>query len=154
MLPRELPRRPTPAKLARATVGETETGDSAGSTPARVAVRIAVAEWIAANRMRDLERLVGLYAPAVSVFGNDRDVARAAVRRDKARTLAQTEELSAGEPTVVVAPGGRTASTRVRLRYVTAGRRPGSGEVIRELGWVRMPDGWKIASERDVAELR
>jgi hypothetical protein len=152
--PIEPPPRPTSAKPPRAADGEPVSGDRGRGTPARVAVHIAVSEWIVAHRMRDLDGLVALYAPTVSVFGSDRDVPRAAVRRNKARALAQTEELSGGRPTVEVTPGGRSATTRVRLRYVTAGRSPESGEVTRELGWVHTPDGWKITSERDVAAFR
>jgi hypothetical protein len=50
--------------------------------------------------------------------------------------------------------GGRRAVTRFRKRYVIEGptiRR--RGEVIQELRWSRLPDGWRITAERDAEVL-
>jgi hypothetical protein len=159
---RDLPPRPASQQpVARADdtrvtrTDDTRDRDGRGSgTPSGVALRIAVSEWIVAHRMEDLDRLMGLYAPKLAVFGDGHDVARDAVRRDKQRAFAANERLVSAEPTVTLGAGERTASSRVRLRYVTRGSRPASGDVVRELGWVWTPGGWKIESERDVAVLR
>lgn len=102
----------------------------------RVALRIALSEWLASARFREIDRHVAFYLPQVSVYFVERDVPRTAIRADKARLLGQAEmvEVMAGEPTITWSPDARRATVRFRKQSVIGGPDAShSGEVLQEL---------------------
>jgi ketosteroid isomerase-like protein len=148
---------PRPELPARTIGRSRSTGADRGSDPsshARVTLRIAAAEWVAAMRFRDVDKLMTLYAPTLAEFEGARDVSRGAVRNDKQRQLAAADVVAANDPGIAMAPSGRTANTRLVLRVSRSDGRSAPTDVVRELGWVLTPTGWRIDRERDVTDVR
>ncbi len=124
-------------------------------TTERVALRAARDRWLAATNERDAEKQMSLYMPKMDAFYSSRNASRDHVRNHKARVYAQARsiEMRAGEPEITFDRNGRTATMRFRKTYLIRGRRGNNrGEAVQELRWTRTNDGWRIASERNVAE--
>jgi hypothetical protein len=114
-------------------------------------------EWIAATNGADLPGQMTFYPPRVSAFYLARDVSRDVVLAEKRRVFdrAHVIDIRASEPDVAVAADGRSAVMRFRKRYVIQGPRiDRAGEVVQELRWVRLAEGWRIDSERDIRVLQ
>ena len=116
----------------------------------------ALGEWLDATKRGDIERQMRFYPARVPVYYTWRDVSWSAVRVEKTQVFgaATTLQIATDAPTVEVADDGRSAVTRFRKRYVIDGpviRR--RGEVVQELRWRRLPDGWRIVGERDAEVL-
>jgi hypothetical protein len=136
-------------------------GDSPAAAPAprvadRRALTAALDEWLAATRRGDIEAQMQFYPARVPVYYTWRDVPRAAVREEKMKVFGEATrlEIATDPPVLELTDGGRGAVTRFRKRYVIEGptiRR--RGEVIQELRWSRLPDGWRITAERDAEVL-
>jgi hypothetical protein len=99
---------------------------------------------------------MNFYAPVVEAFYLSRNVPRSSVRAEKARLMSQLTSIDVriGEPDILISSDGRTATVRFHKSWEFKGAQPGSGEVLQELQWVKMSDGWKIKSERDVQVIR
>ncbi|MBD0327262.1 MAG: serine/threonine protein kinase, partial [Pyrinomonadaceae bacterium] len=122
----------------------------------RSALRLLLGDWVAATNARDVDKQIGFYAPVVEAFYRKRNVPRSEVRAEKARLVSQLTSIDVrvGEPDILISNDGRTATMRFHKSWEFKGAQPGSGEVLQELQWVKMSDGWKIKSERDVQVLR
>jgi hypothetical protein len=143
------PRSAVEERAAAASPGSTRVSES-------TALDAALREWLEATRRGDVERQMRYYPARVPVYYTWRDVGRDAVRDEKLKVYgaATRLEIATGTPAVEVTDGGRSALARFRKRYVIEGpviRR--RGEVVQELRWVRMPDGWRIVAERDAEVL-
>ena len=151
---------PASSDHAAASVGavpsEQRVPPTAAEARARREIRGAVMAWIDAQRRRDLDAQMRFYPQRVSVFYRARDVDRRAVRAEKARVLgdASNVELSVGEPIIAVDVTEGRATTRFRKRYAIQGPHvQRHGEVVQELRWLKLSDGWKIVAERDAEVL-
>ena len=128
----------------------------AAATEDGTALDGALGEWLDATKRGDIERQMRFYPARVPVYYTWRDVPWSAVRQEKTQVFgaATTLQIVTDTPTVELADDGRSAVTRFRKRYVIDGpviRR--RGEVLQELRWRRMPDGWRIVGERDAEVL-
>ncbi len=129
----------------------------AGRDADAVTLRAALNEWLAATNARDIDRQMTFYLPTLAAYYLKRTVPRAAVRAEKAHVFAQanTIDIHAAEPEILLRDDGRTAVMRFRKTYAIAGGgQDRRGEVIQELRWQRTSAGWRISSERDVKVLR
>ena len=129
---------------------------SAGSNRAAV-LRTSLERWIAATNERDIKSYISFYMPRLKAFYLARDVARQAVRSERARAFENADSIAvrALSPETIFIDDGRVAIMRFRKQYETKrGARSRRGEVIQELRWQRTDEGWKIFSERDVRVLR
>ncbi len=126
-----------------------------GSSPGAEGLRGALDAWIASTNTRDLSGHMRFYLPQVSTFYLARNVSREFVRREKARLFrGGPVSIDAEEPEIDPSPDGRTATVRFRKRYAVSGARGEKrGEVLQEMTWVRTPQGWRIAGERDAKVL-
>jgi serine/threonine protein kinase/ketosteroid isomerase-like protein len=134
-------------------------GNDAQTKPpaeARVELRAALNDWIAATNSRDINRQMVFYAPTLSIFYRKRNATISSVRAEKAGLLAQVDsvEVRATDPEIQLDTDGQAATMRFHKSWNFSGRRPESGEVIQELRWRKMDSGWKIVSERDVEVIR
>ncbi|MFN2634705.1 MAG: hypothetical protein ABR610_14920 [Thermoanaerobaculia bacterium] len=114
-------------------------------------LRDALDAWIDSTNARDLSGHMRFYQPRVNTFYLQRNVSRDFVRREKARLFdGGPVSVAAGEPEIDPSPDGRTATVRFRKRYAVAGGQGEKrGEVLQEMQWIRTPEGWRIAGERD-----
>lgn len=139
--------------------GTTGTGDPAATShqPRPDAeLESALNDWLTATRTGDIDAQMRFYPARVAVYYTWRNVARQAVRTEKLRVFgaATRLEITTDAPTIELTDGGDSAVSRFRKRYVIEGphvRR--RGEVLQELRWARMPDGWRIVVERDAEVL-
>ncbi|MEJ7708367.1 MAG: hypothetical protein WKF84_00520 [Pyrinomonadaceae bacterium] len=79
------------------------------------------------------------------------------MQTDKRRLdkLASLETVRVSPPDLTVSRDGRTAQMSFRKEYgVENSRIKRRGEVVQELRWIKMDDGWKITSERDLRVIR
>jgi ketosteroid isomerase-like protein len=119
-------------------------------------INAALADWLDATKRGDIDRQMSFYPPRVPVYYTWRDVPRDAVRDEKRKVFgaATRLDITTDTPSIEVSDNGRSALARFRKRYVIEGpttkRR---GEVVQELRWSRMPDGWRIVAERDAEVL-
>lgn len=143
-----------------ASVPSSERGAAAAATrellPDIAAVESALSDWLEAMKAGDIEAQMRFYPAHVPVYYTWRDVTRQAVRTEKVRVFgaATRLEIVTDTPTVELAADGESAISRFRKRYVIEGpnvRR--RGEVMQELRWARMLDGWRIVAERDAEVL-
>jgi hypothetical protein len=112
--------------------------------------------WLEATKAGDIETQMRFYPTQIPVYYTWRNVTRQAVRAEKRRVFggATRLEITTDTPTVELTDNGDSAVSRFRKRYLIEGpsvRR--RGEVLQELRWARMPDGWRIVGERDVEVL-
>ena len=126
------------------------------SPPNHSEVVAALNAWLEATRAGDVDGQMRFYPARVPVYYTWRNVTRAAVREEKVRVFgtATRLEIATDTPSVELADDGRRAVVRFRKRYLIEGpvvRR--RGEVLQELEWARMPDGWRIVGERDAEVL-
>ncbi len=123
--------------------------------PATGGLRDALDAWVDSTNARDLSGHMRFYLPRVNTFYLTRNVSRNFIRQEKARLFqGGSVSVTAGEPEIDPSPDGRTATIRFRKRYAVSGARGEKrGEVLQEMKWVRTPDGWRIASERDAKVL-
>ncbi|MEO8190316.1 MAG: hypothetical protein ABI682_08220 [Acidobacteriota bacterium] len=123
--------------------------------PAKGGLRDALDAWVDSTNARDLSGHMRFYLPRVNTFYLTRNVSRDFIRQEKARLFHRGPvSVAAGEPEIDPSPDGRTATVRFRKRYAVSGARGEKrGEVLQEMKWVRTPDGWRIASERDAKVL-
>jgi len=134
--------------------------DSASTRADREAagdLRDALAEWIAATNRRDIGKQMGFYMPVMKAFYLKRNVAKEAVRREKARVFERAKriDIRAEEPEIVFRESRQIAIMRFRKRYaIEGGGESRRGEVVQELRWQRTSRGWRIYSERDVRVIR
>ncbi len=141
-----------PAKATPHAIGAPVAEPAAATT-----LRAALDEWIGATNARDIDRQMTFYLPTLAAYYLKRTVPRAAVQAEKARVFAKADtiDIRAAEPEILLRDDGRTAVMRFRKAYVIAGGgQDRRGEVIQELRWQRTPEGWRISSERDVRVLR
>ena len=144
-----------PTRSAVPTVGSPAT-----ATPAQIsdhgALDTALSDWLEAMRRGDIEGQMHFYPPRVAVYYTWRDVPRSAVRDEKLKVFgaATTLQIATDAPSIERGGDGRSVVTRFGTRYVIDGpviRR--HGEVVQELRWTRMADGWRIIAERDAEVL-
>jgi ketosteroid isomerase-like protein len=145
--------------VASAPAGADDSSASprTGSNETAFFLRRALEDWIAATNARDIERQMSFYPPVLRAFYLTRNAPRAAVRAEKERIIqrAQTVDVRAAAPELIIQERGRAAVMRFRKSYVIeGGGRNRSGEVVQELRWQLTPEGWKIFSERDVRVIR
>lgn len=135
----------------------------AGASPSPTGTRAAQAElqalrdqWIDATRERDINKLISFYPPVVETFYLKRNVSRAAVRAEKLKLIEQASsiEMQTGQPETSLSSDGRVAIMTFRKSWNFRGTQNSSGEVIQELRWEKMNEGWKIVSERDIGVIR
>ena len=157
-----------PAQTASAGNSSTATsnvsapGSSESPRPAdnssdpRNLLRSLLNEWVAATNARDVNKQMDFYAPVIEAFYLKRNVPRSQVRAEKARLMSHLTSIDVrvGEPDILISNDGRTATMRFHKSWEFKGAQPGSGEVLQELQWEKMSDGWKIRSERDVQVVR
>jgi hypothetical protein len=120
-------------------------------------LRSALNSWIDATNQKDIDGQMTFYVPRLKAYYLTRNTPRNAVRADKSRAFASARSIRivAHEPEIIFHDTGRIAVMRFRKQYNIAERsRSRRGEVIQELRWQRMPDGWRIFSERDVRVIR
>lgn len=120
-------------------------------------LRSSLENWIAATNARDIRNHLSFYMPRLKAFYLSRNVAREAVRNERARAFERADliEVRALAPETIFVEDGRVAIMRFRKQYMTKnGSQSHRGEVIQELRWQRTAQGWKIFSERDVRVLR
>jgi ketosteroid isomerase-like protein len=122
-------------------------------------VREVLDDWVAAAASRNVERLMGFYAPELETFYGRRDVTSSSLRAELTRLYGRAERVEArvlGGPQVTFEDGGRTASARVRLSYSVEekGGRTRRGEVTQQLRLVKTGGGWKISNQRGEKMLR
>jgi hypothetical protein len=120
------------------------------------ALESALNGWLEATKAGDIETQMRFYPNRVPVYYTWRNVTRQAVHAEKQRVFgaATRLDITTDRPTVELASDGDSAVSRFRKRYLIEG--PGvrrRGEVLQELRWARMPDGWRIVGERDVEVL-
>lgn len=132
-------------------------GSGSESREIFASLRGALADWVAANNARDVEKHLSFYAPKLYAYYRARNVSREFVRSDKARLFGRALliDVQAGAPEIVLDKDGRTALMSFRKQYVV--KSSGSeryGEVLQELRWQRTDDRWEIISERDVRVMR
>lgn len=123
----------------------------------RAQLRGALDAWIAATNARDMEKVMTFYGPKLEVFYRSRNVNQEVVRDDKTRSFqrAETLEVSAGEPEIVIGSDGRTADMTFRKKYfIKVQGRERRGEVLQLLRWQRNDKGWEIVGERDLRVMR
>jgi hypothetical protein len=148
--------RPAPAPVVSvASRSRPQARFDAGS--ARLELRQALSQWIAATNGDDTGGYMRFYMPQVDPFYLARNVSRSFVRAEKNRVLhrARRVRVTAGEPEIAFDEHGRTAVMRFPKRYVIEGpRNTRRGTVLQELRWVRTDGGWKIVGERDAKVLR
>lgn len=144
-----------------ATAGRTAT--DARSSPQGAGresdVREVLDDWRAAAVSRNVDRLMGFYAPELEIFHGRRDVTSSSLRAELTRLYGRAEKVEArilGEPRLTFEEGGRTASARVRLGYTVEdkGGKVRRGEVTQQLRLVKTGGGWKISSQRGQNMLR
>ncbi|MEP6802206.1 MAG: hypothetical protein ABJC07_09735 [Acidobacteriota bacterium] len=125
------------------------------ASPGAEGLRDALDAWIASTNTRDLSGHMRFYLPQVRTFYLTRNVSREFVRGEKARLFrGGPVSVDAEEPEIDPSPDGRTATVRFRKRYAVSGARGEKrGEVLQEMTWVRTPQGWRIAGERDAKVL-
>ena len=150
---------PQPADAGREAAGvDTSAQTTAEAGPAgagfdegreRAELRAALGGWVEATNARDVGRQMSYYNPRLEAFYLTRDTPASSVRAEKERVFRRTGQVrvEASEPSITVAPDGRTATMRFRKRYRIEDR---AGEVVQELRWLKTADGWKIISERDL----
>jgi ketosteroid isomerase-like protein len=137
--------------------GEPSSAPSAAELAARRELVAAVFEWINATNARDFDAQDKFYPDKMDAFYLWRDVSRAAVLEEKRRVFrsAETIDIKADAPQIIVEPGGQSARMYFRKSYrIDGSRRNRSGEVLQELRWEKQPEGWKIVSERDLRVIR
>ena len=119
-------------------------------------LKAALRDWVTSTNARDVNRQMTFYAPTLSVFYLRRNVSHGAVRNEKTRLLSQYQniEVRVGEPEIQLGPDKETATMRFRKSWTFTGAASGGGEVIQELRWRKMNDGWKITGERDIEVIR
>lgn len=120
-------------------------------------LRQALSGWVTATNARDTDALMSFYAPKLERYYLRKNFTRAQVRTDKRRLdeLASLEAVRVGPPDLTVSPDGRTAQMSFRKEYgVENSKIKRRGEVVQELRWIKMDDGWKITSERDLRVIR
>jgi hypothetical protein len=142
--------------LGRPPVRSALDDSPAAATPDGSALDGALGDWLDATKRGDIERQMRFYPARVPVYYTWRDVPWSAVREEKTQVFgaATTLQIVTDTPTVQLADDGGSAVTRFRKRYVIVGpviRR--RGEVVQELRWQRMADGWRIVAERDAEVL-
>lgn len=123
----------------------------------RAALRYALKVWTERTNKADAEKLSELYAPKVAVFYLERDVARSAVRREKARLSAPPNSINIqiNEADIALERDGRAARMRFNKLYTLGrGRAAKRGEVLQELRWSKTEEGWRITGERDVKVIK
>ena len=145
-------RSPSPRGDARSQPLEVGAADAE-----RRALRESLDGWIGATNSRDINRQLSYYLPRLDAFYLSRNVSREAVRREKTGAFGQADSItiSAANPEINFSRDGRTATMRFRKSYaIEANGQRRQGEVLQEIGWQKVADGWKIASERDLQVLR
>lgn len=136
-----------------------QIGDAAGGRGVRgddALLTAALGDWVTATNDRDIEKLRGFYAPELVTFYRRRKASSSTVMREKARLLAQPHDVNIRVSETTIRYGGDPlkATLRFRKSFSTGGQRARPSEVIQELVWQKMGDGWKIVSERDVRVIR
>ncbi|HEX8920028.1 MAG TPA: protein kinase, partial [Pyrinomonadaceae bacterium] len=141
----------------RETVSPTPDNSQQNPTgDARVELRAALVDWVAATNTRDLNKQMAFYAPTLSVFYRKRNATQASVRAEKNRLSSQADAINVrvGEPEIQLDPNEQAATMRFHKSWSFSGSNRESGEVIQELRWRKTDAGWKIVSERDVEVIR
>jgi hypothetical protein len=147
------------ASAARADAGAAESTPvalGASDNSAAGHLRQALTEWIAATNKRDIDKQMSFYVPRLKAYYLSRNTPRDFVRDEKARVFAAATviDIQADEPEIIFQDGGRAAIMRYRKKYrIENGKRSRRGEVIQELRWQRVAEGWQIFSERDIRVL-
>lgn len=134
-----------------------QTADAAGERSGDDALlTAALGDWVAAANNRDIEKLMGFYAPELSTFYRRRKASSRTVMREKARLLAQPHDINirVSEPTIRYGGTPLKATLRFRKNFSAGGQQARPSEVIQELVWQKTGDGWKIVSERDIRVIR
>lgn len=119
-------------------------------------LRSALSEWIRATKNRDIEKQMSFYVSRLKAYYLTRNTPRGFVRDEKLRVFAAASliDIQADEPEIIFQDGGNTAVMRYRKKYrIVNGDHSRRGEVIQELRWQRVGDGWRIFSERDIRVL-
>lgn len=132
-------------------------GNSSDAQGALASLRGALDEWVAATNARDLERLMKFYSPEVDVYYRARNVSQDFVRADRTRLLQRADaiEVHVGAPEITISSDDRTATMKFRKGYMMKVQgRERRGDVIQQMQWRRMDEGWKIVGERDIRVLR
>jgi ketosteroid isomerase-like protein len=139
-----------------ASTNRTPLSTSLGQKEADL-LRALLNEWIAATNNRDIEKQMTFYVPTLNAYYLGRNYSRSAVRAEKDRVFkrASVIDIRAGEPEIIFQNGGQLAIMRFRKQYaIEGGGQNRRGEVVQELHWKKVGDGWKIISERDVKVIR
>lgn len=121
------------------------------------ALREALSGWVAATNARDTDALMNFYASKLERYYLRKNFTRDEVRTDKRRLdkLASLEAVRVGPPELTVSSDGRSAQMSFRKEYgVENSKIKRRGEVVQELRWIKLVDGWKITSERDLRVIR
>ena len=142
-----------PSEQAATPATEAPAGASPAGASEEEELRGALAAWIDATNARDLERQMSFYDSRVGTFYLARDVAREAVRAEKAAVISRASKVDvrADPPQVFLTRDGRTATMRFRKQFaIEGGGADRRGAVLQELRWRRTPQGWKIVGERDL----
>jgi ketosteroid isomerase-like protein len=147
------PERPAPKGTNNPVIENTQQNSP---RDARVELRAALGQWVAATNSRDLDKQMSFYAPTLSVFYRKRNATQALVRAEKSRLLTQADsiEVRVGEPQIQLEQDEQMATMRFNKLWNFGGANRENGEVIQELRWRRSDSGWKIISERDVEVIR
>ena len=145
------PSNPAAAPSIRGPAPVSREDDSAAEI-----LRQTLREWIDATNNRDIEKQMTFYEPRLKAYYLSRNTSRDFVRDEKARVFAGARviDIRAEEPEIIFQDSGRTAVMRYRKKYrIENGRHSRQGEVIQELRWQRVAEGWHIFSERDIRVL-
>lgn len=119
-------------------------------------LRRALNEWIRATNNRDIDKQMSYYVPRMKAYYLSRNTPREFVRDEKSRVFAAASviDIQAEEPEIIFPDDGKIAVMRYRKKYrIVNGHHSRRGEVIQELRWQRVEDGWRIFSERDIRVL-